>query len=422
MGQILGRISVVTTIPPSLVTELRRNPLIDYVVPVGRVEFDGPVASPAPPAFSQQDTTWNIERVSAPEAWSSSTGSGAKVLVIDTGTRNDHPDLGPSVVQACDSSNGLDTDGHGSHVGGIVSASDDNDNIVGTAPGVTYWSSRIDFGPSDVWCAIEFARVNDVSVINMSFTTTETQALTDMIKGAYADGIFLAKSAGNTYGGSVTYPATLWETVAVTAVDINDNVASFAPDDWRVDLAAPGVNILSTSYPSGSSCTQGTYTGYCSGTSMAAPHVAGAAAILKAYNPSWSNGDIRKRLEETAIGLGPSNLYGHGLIDIRAALDWVPPPPDPLEVTIDGPNWVPEHAWEACSWHAQTTGGSGTKTYEWVWDGQVTPPPAPGPDWWGDTGWEGYKWIEVTVTDDTGSAYDSMQVYVDSETEWGNCL
>jgi len=102
-----------------------------------------------------------------------------------------------------------------------------------------------------------------------------------------------------------------------------------------------------------------------------------------------------------------------------------PPPPGggPLDVSISGPDWAPEHAWEACSWSAVTTGGSGTPSYQWKWNGQfVDPPTGPGPDWWGDTGTQGYKWIEVTVTDASGSAYDAMEVYVDAGTQWGNCL
>ncbi|MGH9341195.1 MAG: S8 family serine peptidase, partial [Acidobacteriota bacterium] len=101
---------VVAVIPQALVSRIRAHPLVDYLEPVGRVQFEA------------QDTTWNVRRVRAPEAWTSSSGSAVKLLVIDTGTPNDHSDLSPAVVQACDGSNGLDGNGHGTHVAGIASA------------------------------------------------------------------------------------------------------------------------------------------------------------------------------------------------------------------------------------------------------------------------------------------------------------
>ena len=116
------------------------------------------------------------------------------------------------------------------------------------------------------------------------------------------------------------YPASRAEVVAVTAVDSNNVKADFANVGPKLELAAPGVNILSTAWPQGIVCTQGGETGYCSGTSMAAPHVTAGAALLKAYTPSWSNVDIRARLANSALALGDPTLYGHGLLQSYWAL------------------------------------------------------------------------------------------------------
>ncbi len=342
--------AVTATVPRALVSLIRSHPLVDYVTPVGPVEYES------------QDTTWNVRRVQAPEAWTSSTGSGVKLLVIDTGIPNNHPDLNPAVIQACDGSNGLDQSGHGTHVAGIAAAANNTVHMIGVGHGVQLWSSKTDFYENSVVCALEFGRVNDVAVINMSFKTTDKPIITDVIKGAYADGIFMAKSAGNTNGGAVTYPGTLFETVAVTALDINNNNASFAAVDSHVELAAPGVNIESTSLPSGIYCTNGGYTGFCSGTSMAAPHVAAAAAILKAYNPSWTNWDIRDRLTQSALDLGPSgrdDYYGYGLVQIDSALFHQPP----VSVYITGPGYITSAG--QYQFTANPSGGDGSYTYQW---------------------------------------------------------
>jgi len=341
--------TVVATIPRALVPVIRRHPLVDYLEPVGRVFFES------------QDTTWNVWRVRAPQAWSSSTGSGVKLLVIDSGTPNNHPDLSPYVIQACDGSNGLDQNGHGTHVAGIAAATNNSIGVIGVSHGVQLWSSKTAlFTSQQVHCAVQFGRINGVSVINMSFATTETAALTDMIKGAYQDGIFIAKSAGNTWGGAVTYPANLFEAVAVTALNINNTPAAFAAVDAHVELAAPGVNILSTCL-SGGTC-------FDSGTSMAAPHVAAAAAILKAFNPTWTNTDIRTRLQRTASNWpNRTTQTGYGLIDIRAAIDWQPSAPP--AVSISGPTMVQPGA--TCTWQAVATGG--TPPYSYSWWGQVQP-------------------------------------------------
>lgn len=319
--------SVLAKIPVdlALINALRNHPRVDIFEPNVKGRWT-------------TEITWNVDRVNAPDVWSQTTGTGAKLLIIDSGVSNTHNDLNPTVIQACDSSNGVDQIGHGTHVSGIAVALQNSQDVVGVAHGVELWSSKTGTSAPtafNVECAIEFGRINNVDVMNMSLGVTQLSTLTDEINAAYnQDDIVLVASAGNTSGGSVSYPANLSEVIAVTATDINDNRASFAAIGPEIELSAPGVDIESTSLSTGSVCTQGSDTGLCSGTSMAAPHVAGAAALLRANDPSLSNVDIRNLLNNNTQTIsGTQNEVGNGLLDIAAAISITPS----LSVTITGP-------------------------------------------------------------------------------------
>lgn len=296
--------SVLAKIPVDLelISTLRNHPLVDI--------FEPNVTG------TYTNVTWNIDRVNAPDVWGTTTGTGTRLLIIDSGIDNSHNDLNPSVIQACDGSDGLDQLGHGTLVSGIAAALQNGQDVVGVAHEVELWSSKIGTtAPSTnaVRCAVEFGRINNVGVMNMSLGVTPSSTLTDMINAAYnQDDIVLVASAGNTSGGAVTYPANLNTVIAVTATDINNNRANFAAIGPEIELAAPGVDIESTCLGGG--------TCFDSGTSFAAPHVAGAAALLRSFNSSWSNTDIRSRLNDNATPLGSQNEYGHGLLNISAAL------------------------------------------------------------------------------------------------------
>lgn len=343
--------------------------MIEYIEPI----FPG--------TYNSQTTTWNVQRVNAPAAWPSSTGAGAKLLITDSGIDNAHPDLAPAVVQSCESppSDGIDELGHGTAVAGIAAATNNTIQIVGVAHGVTLWSSRIGRlapDPGYAACAVQFGRVNNVHVISMSISVPPYTALTDQINAAYnQDGIVIVVAAGNTDGGAVTYPATLTSAIAVSATDTSNNFASFSAAGTKVELAAPGTTVTGQRGLT-STCLGGTSGNFCGfrveGTSFAAPHVAAAAAILRAYNPTWSNVVIRERLQTTAVDLGLAgrdNQFGFGLIDIRAALDYAPPPPPPPSpsVTISGLTTV--QPFSQCLYQALTTGGTPPYSYAWKADG-----------------------------------------------------
>ncbi|HUF29777.1 MAG TPA: S8 family serine peptidase [Gemmatimonadaceae bacterium] len=396
--------TVVARMSAALLPQLRQNPLVEYIEPI----FPG--------VRHAQTTTWNVDRVNAPAAWPSSTGSGAKLLIIDSGIENTHPDLAPAVVQSCESppTDGLDVDGHGTNVSGVAAAVNNDIQIVGVAHGVSLWTSKdgnASPNPDYTACGIQFGRVNGVHAINISSSFPPHTAVTDQINAAYhQNGIVIVVSAGNTNGGAVTYPATLDAAIAVSATDINNNFASFSAMGSKVELAAPGAGITTTCL-GGITCSV-------NGTSFSAPHVAAAAALLKAYNSRWSNVEIRRRLGAGATDLGAAGRdaqFGYGLLNITGAIAADPPAsPPPLSVSIDGPTQIQPGA--TCTWYAAV--GNGTPPYSYQWTASQMAPPS-GTDYYftasKDAGSFATSWpLKVVVTDAVGgSGEHEITVYED---------
>ncbi|CAN5455614.1 hypothetical protein BH23BAC3_BH23BAC3_34130 [soil metagenome] len=300
-----------------LVEKIRCHPLIDYIEPNSHVRFLGAFAlAEMEYSFLNQTIPWNVSRIQAPDVWNRTTGSGVIVHIIDTGVTN-VDDLDPATRY----SNGGEFDdfhpgdGHGTLVAGITSALDNNFEQVGIAFDADLWSGKI---PEDnhertafIANAIGWGRSNDTFVINLSFVISAHTSITDQINGAYnEDGLLIVAASGHTdISSNVIYPANLSNVIAVASVDMNNTQSSFSPSGSQIELSAPGEFIISTSRLGGLS-------NYISGTSFAAPHVSGAAALLKSYNPSWSNVQIRNLLNQYALPLGSSNNYGSGLVQV----------------------------------------------------------------------------------------------------------
>ncbi len=359
---------VVAEVSAAQLEALQRNPLVDYVEPV----VSG--------SFSSQSTPWGVAQVHAPQTWATTTGGGVKVAILDSGVDTNHPDLGVSVAYRCNVSGPTATPqdvlGHGTHVAGSIAALNNTRDVVGVAYGVTLLAANVsesDAHPerpdaAELACALEWARLNGVDVVNMSLTFPNAQtAVTDQINaGYYQDDVVFVAAVGNT-GGSVKFPASLSQTIGVTAVDQSHQHPSWANTGSHVDLSAPGVGILSTALAGGdlSYCgSTSASTSTCSGTSMATAHVTGAAALLRARYPGWSNGQIANRLKATAEDLGPlgvDNTFGHGFIQVDDAVA--------MTVVMSGVFTASPGSTE--TWTVSVDGGQTPLSYKWYVDGAL---------------------------------------------------
>jgi len=372
--QILGQIPqlgvallrVPVGLEKTVLARLQRNPFVQYVELNYLVHA---LEVPDDPFWPQQ---WALPKIGAPQAWDIARCLGTIVAVLDTGVHLEHPDLrnvlwtNPGEIPG----NGIDDDGngkvddvhgwhfyqncstgicepyenrviaddngHGTHVTGIIAA--ETDNAIGIA-GVS-WGARAmivkvldqyGFGPwSDVAAGIIYATDNGAQIINLSLGDSHpSQLLQDAVNYAYHRGVLLIAACGNE-GKGVFYPAACENVMAVAVTDSNDKRPDFSNYGPEVDIAAPGGEntdgIVST-WP----WRDGYYYKY--GTSMAAAHVSGAAALLWSWRPDFTNDQIQQRLETQADDVnadthpGPDPYLGWGRLNIYRALAGLAPGP-----------------------------------------------------------------------------------------------
>ena len=266
-------------------------------------------AKPAPPPPAEV-TPWGIIEIQAPAANTYSSGLGVKVCVVDTGIQNTHPDLAGAVAGGqnfvvargrIDPAKWADDNGHGTHVAGIIAARDNGIGVVGVAPEATLFAAKVlDRNGSGYVSAVAEGVISCVEhgaqVINMSLgSAADSTLMHDAVRYASENDLIIVAAAGNESGG-VSYPAKYPEVLAVSAVDANLDFAWFSNFGSEVAFAAPGVAINSTYLGS-------TYK-VLSGTSMAAPHVAGVAALmLSAGSQVMRARDIGLDSEQQGAGL-----------------------------------------------------------------------------------------------------------------------
>ncbi len=303
---------------------------------------------------------WDMQRIGAPAAWDVTQGSyGVVLAVLDSGIDANHPEFAGRLLPGYDfvqhDATPQDQCGHGTHVAGTAAATGNNaEGLAGLD-----WNARIlpvrVLGPD---CSGDIAGVVEglvwavdamgADVINMSFGTSSPSRLLEYgTYYAYERGAALIGAAGNT-GGAIINPAKYPWVLAVGASDRSDTRASFSSRGSQLDLMAPGVSILSTTPYAGSFYYQRTENlknryGILSGTSMAAPHVAGAAALL-AGQPGYSApNQIYAALTSTAEDLGAPGFdsdTGNGLLRVDQALTFdpgsiTPPEPPPAALEYD---------------------------------------------------------------------------------------
>ncbi|MBM3270187.1 MAG: S8 family serine peptidase [Candidatus Sericytochromatia bacterium] len=283
---------------------------------------------------------WAVARIALAQAHAKTRSSSRTVVaVLDTGVDWSHPDFrAPDgrerVIRGRDWLKNTDFPrdggGHGTHVAGIVGASADNAlGTVGVAPDCTILAEKVtsDYGfgeAAGVAGAIIHATDAGARILTMSLgSPTLSQVVKDAVSYAQARDVLVVAAMGNSGRNEKLYPAALPGVMAVGATDDADRKASFSTfGDW-ISVAAPGTNILST-LPTFDNQTGFKDYGWMQGTSMATPHVAGLAALVRDLHPEMSAAATKKRIEQTALrpgGSGFSAELGFGRIDARRAVD-----------------------------------------------------------------------------------------------------
>jgi subtilisin family serine protease len=341
--------------PPGVAAALRRAPGIRFVQ---RTTARGSVAEPGLTLASLTPrAVWEWQaRTTHADAVPPAVlraASSLQIAVIDTGADLSAPDLAAKAPQTYNTRTGgtnvRDANGHGTFVASIAAGSVTNGDGIAGAGGdaqlliVKAGSARGTFTDFDEAAAVMYAVDHGAKIINLSVggtttSTTEQQA----IRYAVEHGVLVVAAVGNEYasGNPVEYPAALLQPVgsngvggsglAVTASSASGVRASFANAGSWVSLAAPGENVFGavsqnsspTAYPRSllPGAQSGLY-GYASGTSFAAPQVAGAAALVWAANPQLTAPEVAQILKETATGAGRwTPDLGFGVIDVAAAV------------------------------------------------------------------------------------------------------
>ncbi|MFC4542391.1 S8 family peptidase [Halosolutus amylolyticus] len=317
----------------STIDRLERQPGIEYAE---RNATYYTQLEPNDPQFGQQ---YAPQQVRADDAWDTTLGSmDVTVAVVDQGVDYTHPDLADRfegdegydfVDNDEDPAPVVNSENHGTHVAGCAAATTDNAEGTAGIANCRLISGRAlgsDGGGSlsDIADAIQWAADQGADIINMSLggggaNTTMRNA----IDYAYENGSLPIAAAGND-GGAVSYPAAYENCMAVSAIDQNENLASFSNRGPEINVAAPGVDVLAP-------VPGGTYESL-SGTSMACPVASGVAALGKGVNPDDSPADLWQRLENSAVDVGLSDdQQGAGRVDALNIVDGGDPddPDDP---------------------------------------------------------------------------------------------
>jgi len=342
---------------PGVANEYSMNPCVVYAEPNYLYHL---YEIPNDPYFEQQ---WALHQesdcdIDAPEAWDIETGnSNVTIAIIDSGIDYNHSDLAaniwhdpiygnpgydfvdinteeyiaagytlcPDEDYTIPDANPMDVFGHGTHCAGIAGAVTNNGiGIVGVSWNCKIMPVRSGFKIiylsrvygllefDDVALGIIYAADNGANVISMSFGGDDSNLVHDAINYAYSQGVVFVASAGNSNTNDPSYPAGYDNVIAVAATDSDDSKASFSNYGSWVDVAAPGVNIIST--------LPGNNYGEKSGTSMACPHVVGLAALILSKNQSFDQEEVRIIICDSADRLPPPEEKLEGRINAFNAL------------------------------------------------------------------------------------------------------
>ena len=320
-----------------MIDRLSRDPRVEVVEPLARVRA---LFVPNDPLLKDQ---WHMERVGATRAWDFATGRGVTVAVVDTGIAcEDHgpfmkgTDLagtecvgGWNLVTGNEHAN--DDQGHGTHVAGTIAQS--TNNAIGGS-GVAFHArlmpvkvlNESGWGTTaDVADGIRWAADHGAHVINLSLGgPRNSRVLQKAIDHARSRDVVIVAAAGNS-GGSVGFPGASEGVIGVSATDQEDKIAKFSSRGDGVDIGAPGVSVTQQTI-----CNKGrnkceNFPAW-NGTSMASPHVAGAAALVMSLgvtDPAAVEDALKKSARVVDTSGGADKLYGAGVLQAAAAAERV---------------------------------------------------------------------------------------------------
>lgn len=333
-------------LPEEEISRIKNDTSVAYVVddvsikPIESIQTQMPLSS-------DYSGSWGVMKIGADTAANRGfKGAGVKVGIIDSGIDYNHPDLkdnykgGYNFIDNNSDPYDDDSISHGTRIAGIIAAKDNGTGVVGVAPEASLYAIKI-FGAngaggdlSTIIAGIDWAIDNGMNVVNLSTgfdsmiaeLVPETfRPLKEICDLAYIKGIVMVAAAGNEGRDRVPVPAAYESVIAVSATDQSNQSSIFINGKTSnygtaIDLAAPGSNIISTIQGGGYAVE--------SGTSFAAPHIAGAVAVVLSMGIRDANNDgnlaeeARQILSSTATDLGTpgrDTIFGWGLVDLAAA-------------------------------------------------------------------------------------------------------
>jgi major intracellular serine protease len=287
--------------------------------------------------FETHQIPEGIELIQAPSIWQQGhKGKDIVIAVIDTGCDAQHPDLEGRIIYGrnfTDDDNGdpdnfTDYNGHGTHVAGTIAAINPDSGVIGVAPEAKLIILKALAGKAGSgayeWIvnAINYAAAQKVDIISMSLGgPLDVPELHEAIKAAVRENILVVCAAGNEGDGDhsteeFSYPAAYTEVISVGSINLQRKSSYFTNSNNEIDIVAPGEKIIST-------IPGGRYAVF-SGTSMSAPHVAGALALIKPltnkeFERKLSEPELYAQLIKRTLPLGyPKSLEGNGLVYLTA--------------------------------------------------------------------------------------------------------
>lgn len=324
--------------PADFIDQVTKETAVEYAelnAPVWAVEPTPYV--PNDPEYFQQ---WGITKIKADLAWDIEKGSkDITIAIVDTGIDYNHEDLGNYISGGYDwvndDANPWDDEGHGTHCAGIAAATMDNSTGVAGIAQVNLIAEKVldrdgEGTASDVASGIQHAADLGADIISLSLGQSyQSLAVQNACDYAWDQGCVIVAAAGNDNERGILYPAAYYTVISVGAIDQDSQRCSYSSwgSNWgsQMELVAPGRQVLST--------TPGNNYSKWDGTSMATPHVAGAAALVWSRNPELTNQEVRDLLIQTADDLGAAGwdeYYGYGAVDAEEAVyTALPPPPTP---------------------------------------------------------------------------------------------